>query len=354
MNQPEPHVLNRREFIKKSVQGLTGIIIATKIPTLTGCGGGGADGQNQTGTTPGPTEGDDPGPYLGDGKIGDPAFTLTWSHTETDEGPDIDMWVIDPNLLLLSTSRDGYSLGPTPEGGVIDHDDQGATGPGDGGGPERAYWPQGKAPGGVYTYGVRYYTGRGAANYTFRIYKDGNLAATKKGTLSTTGERQVLGSACNVMAFQDLCDLYNANMKKFEYCQDLAFAGITAKVPPNSDTSKSQIYDLFKQYGYVQMDEGVLIPEYYDPLHDSNLQEGDIIMFYNNQPPNDPRDAPHYAVVRGGKVWSILHWDEGGQLDGPRDLAFFGTNRGLYNPYKGEYKTFTNPYVYFVRYQKTI
>ena len=99
----------------------------------------------------GPGEGADPGAILDDGTVGDPAFTLTWSHDQSDEGPDIDMWVRDPNGSVLSTSRDGYSLGPTPEGGAIDRDDLGAYGAGSGGGPERAYWLPGSQPGGTYS-----------------------------------------------------------------------------------------------------------------------------------------------------------------------------------------------------------
>lgn len=120
------------------------------------------------------------------GARGNPSFTLTWSYSEDSEaeGPDIDCWVVDPYGQTLSTSRDGYSLGPTPEGGEIDFDDQGATGPGDGGGPERVYWPDGQAPSGRYTYGVRYYEGIGTAYYTMRVYKNNTLVATKTGTLA--------------------------------------------------------------------------------------------------------------------------------------------------------------------------
>ncbi|MBW1903461.1 MAG: hypothetical protein JRJ20_17825, partial [Deltaproteobacteria bacterium] len=264
------------------------------------------------------SEGADPGAILSDGTVGNPVFTLTWSHTENNEGPDIDMWVIDPNHAMLSTSRDGAGLGPTAEGGAIDYDDQGETGDGDGSGPERAFWPAGKMPPGVYTYGIRYYTGSGEADYTFRVYKDGSLADSSYGTLNSTDKRKVLGVACNVPQVQDLCDLYNSAPDKFLYCQDLAYAAITGKASPGGNYSKADLKNLLDREGYTRAYEGT-VPQAADPTVNSNLVDGDIIMFYLGDPPNDPSNAPHYAVVRGGKIWQILHWGEGGQLDGPRD-----------------------------------
>lgn len=140
-------------------------------------GGGDDDSDSSNGSG----EGQDPG---GRGSI---AFTLTWSYTGGGEGPDIDLWVIDPHGQKLSCSRDGYSLGPTPEGGRIDFDDQGDSGPGDGGGPERAYWPEEQAPRGTYTYGVRYFYGTGTAYYTLNVYKNNLSVSTKTGTLSSEG-----------------------------------------------------------------------------------------------------------------------------------------------------------------------
>ncbi|HNY51129.1 MAG TPA: hypothetical protein PLV50_08645, partial [Smithella sp.] len=118
------------------------------------------------------------------GGTGDISMTLTWSWSGSSEteGPDIDMWVTDPNGHRLTTSRDDYSLGPCPCGGQIDFDDLGGWGPGDGGGPERAFWPTGSAPSGTYTYGVRYYQGDGTANYTLKVYKGTALQTTKTGT----------------------------------------------------------------------------------------------------------------------------------------------------------------------------
>jgi len=318
-----------------------------------------ADSNNETAITSetpagNTSEGADPGAVLSDGTVGNPVFTLTWSHTENNEGPDIDMWVIDPNHSMLSTSRDGAGLGPTPEGGAIDYDDQGETGDGDGGGPERAFWPAGKMPAGIYTYGIRYYTGSGEADYTFRVYKDGSLADSSYGTINSPGQRKVLGVACNVPQVQDLCDLYNSAPDKFNYCQDLAYAAITGKVPPvpvSIEAAKAQIKTLLDQEGYTKAYEGA-VPQTYDPNVDYNLVDGDIIMFYTGNPPNDPSNAPHYAVVRGGKIWQILHWGEGGQLDGPRDLSFFWNNRSLINAFTGESKLAQSAFVYFVCYNR--
>jgi hypothetical protein len=95
-----------------------------------------------------------------------------------------------------------------------------------------------------------------------------------------------------------------------------------------------------------------LSPQTPDPTVNSNLVEGDIIMFYLGEPPNDPSNAPHYAVVRGGKIWQILHWGEGGQLDGPRDLSFFWSSRSLINAFTGESKVTESSFVYFVCYNR--
>ena len=70
-------------------------------------------------------------------------------------------------------------------------------------------------PAGIYTYGIRYYTGTVEADYTFRVYKDGSLADSFYGTINSPGQRKVLGVACNVQQVQDLCDLYNSAPDKF-------------------------------------------------------------------------------------------------------------------------------------------
>jgi hypothetical protein len=143
------------------------------------------------------------GPGGGGGKDpgarGDISFTLTWRHSGSSrpKGPDIDIWVEDPKKQRLSTSGDGRGLGPTPEGGRIDIDDRGgwASGnKGNGGGPERVFWPQGGAPKGRYSFGVRYYQGDGTAAYTVRVYTGTNLVLTKEGVLNKKGEKVPLGA----------------------------------------------------------------------------------------------------------------------------------------------------------------
>lgn len=130
------------------------------------------------------------------GGLGDLSFTLTWtwSGSSRTEGPDIDLWVTDPHGDQLTTSRDGYGLGPCPDGGQIDYDDLGGWGDGDGGGPERAFWPTESAPSGTYSYGVRYYQGDGTATYTLKVYKGTTVFATKTGTLTTTGDYITIGN----------------------------------------------------------------------------------------------------------------------------------------------------------------
>lgn len=132
------------------------------------------------------------------GAAGNPTFTLIWSWSDSSDpqGPDIDLWVQDPVGGILSSSRDWDGLGPTPEGGRIDFDDQGQTADyeGDGGGPERAYWPTGQAPAGQYDYGVRYFAGSGHASYELSVYVDGSKVQSHTGELSEQGGMIKVGS----------------------------------------------------------------------------------------------------------------------------------------------------------------
>lgn len=159
-------------------------------PGKQGAAGGGGFGRG---------EGADPGAK------GDVSFTLTWrEYTDFQPergrgGPDIDVWVKDPGGSIINTSREnvggGVGMGPSPDGGRADIDDQGAYGDGDGGGPERIFWPQGKAPKGAYHYGVRWYKGTGVATYTLRVYRGTKLVTTKSAKLSqdAMGQNKELG-----------------------------------------------------------------------------------------------------------------------------------------------------------------
>lgn len=139
-------------------------------------------------------------PWAGSGDhpdaIGDVSFSLVWTHQTTDEGPDIDIWVTDPYNQTLSASRDAYALGPTPEGGIIDHDDLGRYGTGNGGGPERAYWPIGAAPSGTYTFGINFYSGQSGeqVQISFLVYRGTTIIATYAGTYTNGDGRLTVGS----------------------------------------------------------------------------------------------------------------------------------------------------------------
>ncbi len=159
------------------------ILTPPVTPTLEDEDEGAGDGNGQPATM---TAGIDPG------SRGTISFTLVWTHTNSSRpgGPDIDLQVGDPKGNLLSTSNIGARLGPTAEGGRIDRDDRGGWGrpPTPGGGPERAYWPEGKAPPGTYTYGVSYYRGDGDVEYTLRVYDRDRLVVEKRGTLTQADE----------------------------------------------------------------------------------------------------------------------------------------------------------------------
>lgn len=145
------------------------------LPGRSGKAGAGAGGRGT---------GEDPGAR------GDVSFTLVWKYDvdvqgiDRRGGPDVDIWILDPLGHRISTSTN--VLERTPEGGKADFDDRGAHGNGDGGGPERVFWPEGKAPAGKYVYGVRWYQGDGSARFTLRVYQGDKLVDTKTGLLRST------------------------------------------------------------------------------------------------------------------------------------------------------------------------
>ncbi len=94
--------------------------------------------------------------------IGEISFALTWSYNSTDEGPDIDLHVKSPN---------GTEIYYRNMGGHMDYDDQGASGEGNGGGPERIWWIP--ALNGNYNYFVKWYANSSTATYadfTLSVY----------------------------------------------------------------------------------------------------------------------------------------------------------------------------------------
>lgn len=131
------------------------------------------------------------------------SFTLTWQYDldrqgeDGSGGPDIDIWVLDPLGQRINTSTEPpISVGPTPQGGRADRDDRGGYGTGNGGGPERIFWPEGRSPGGVYRYGVRWFRGKGSARYVMKVYLGEELVDTKTGLLASSdaGKNIELGS----------------------------------------------------------------------------------------------------------------------------------------------------------------
>ncbi|MBT3201679.1 MAG: hypothetical protein HN350_17395 [Phycisphaerales bacterium] len=158
------------------------------LPGRSGNAGAGAGGRGT---------GEDPGAR------GDVSFTLVWKYDVNVQGrdrrggPDVDIWILDPLGGRISTSTD--VLERTPEGGKADFDDRGAHGNGDGGGPERVFWPDGKAPAGKYIYGVRWYQGVGSARFTLRVYQGDKLVDTKTGLLRSTdkGKNIKIGDIIN-------------------------------------------------------------------------------------------------------------------------------------------------------------
>lgn len=137
------------------------------------------------------------------GARGDVSFTLAWRH-DTDRqgpnrkgGPDIDIWVLDPLGQRINTSNaPPIRTGPTPQGGRADRDDRGGYGAGDGGGPERIFWPENRSPSGTYTYGLRWYQGEGTVRYVLKVYLGEELVDTKTGRLTSgdIGKNIELGS----------------------------------------------------------------------------------------------------------------------------------------------------------------
>ena len=76
---------------------------------------------------------------------------------------------------------------------------------GDGGGPERIFWPEGKAPADRYRYGVKWFKGLGAARYALRVYRGKKLAATKVGQLTDNDRDKYRGSSLMNIKIPCLC-----------------------------------------------------------------------------------------------------------------------------------------------------
>jgi len=127
-----------------------------------------------------PTTGNIGTPGTDVGARGNVSWTLTWSYagSEVSGGPDIDLWVKSPSGYTVSgVNRTQGEL-------ALDVDDRGGFGSGNGGGPERIYFP-GTITAGIYEYGVRWYAGTaGTASYTLRLYNGTTIVGTNSGQLS--------------------------------------------------------------------------------------------------------------------------------------------------------------------------
>jgi hypothetical protein len=95
----------------------------------------------------------------------------------------------------------------------------------------------------------------------------------------------------------------------------MVYARVWGQPPPDAKgQNKFLIYEKMMADGYWQADQGGM----YDPeglvTRLGQLQDGDIIMFERYGLPNE-KDANHYAVVAGGKIYEILNLKSGGELN---------------------------------------
>jgi hypothetical protein len=166
------------------------------------------------------------------------------------------------------------------------------------------------------------------------------------GTFSQANCKQAVGSG------QSTVDIYNKNKENYVFCQDLAYTEVFHK-PPDSSANlgaigkaaaghqrKAEVGDkLLSDYNVAA---GGSVAQGSSP--DIALQDGDIIVFGSGSSAPDPKNAQHYAVVKGGKVLQVLAFSQGGALDQPRDLGWFFDTRTVTNPYTGT--SSTSPLVY--------
>lgn len=111
------------------------------------------------------------------GQEGNPRFNLQFTNGDN---VDLDLYVTTPNGVTLSY------LNQTGDGGELDVDcmcescPQGAN--------ENIFWEDGTAPSGTYKYYVDYYGDcngeEESSEFTLRVIKNGEVVATKTGTLS--------------------------------------------------------------------------------------------------------------------------------------------------------------------------
>lgn len=117
------------------------------------------------------------------GQEGNPRFNLQFTNGDN---VDLDLYVETPNGVTVSY------LNPNADGGELDVDCLCGSCPQ---GPnENIFWESGTAPEGTYKYYVKYYSDCGdtnaSSNFTLRVVRNGEVLATKTGTLSS-GQSEV-------------------------------------------------------------------------------------------------------------------------------------------------------------------
>lgn len=117
------------------------------------------------------------------GQEGNPRFNLQFSNGDN---VDLDLYVETPNGVTVSY------MNPNADGGELDVDCMCGSCPQ--GANENIFWQNGTAPSGTYKYYIDYFgdcDGSGASsNFTLRVIQNGEILATKTGTLSS-GQSQV-------------------------------------------------------------------------------------------------------------------------------------------------------------------
>lgn len=121
---------------------------------------------------------------------GDLSFVLEWTPAGGGPAQDLDIYVVEPSGDALGFSET-FGYGPTPSGGIVDHDD---TGGGVTGGPERAMWPIGTPPSGTYEYGFWWYSGGGLAQWTIVVYIGTTPVQTMTGSTGMSAGRIIVGT----------------------------------------------------------------------------------------------------------------------------------------------------------------
>jgi hypothetical protein len=191
-------------------------------------------------------------------------------------------------------------------------------------------------------------------NYEYALSEyHGNIPATGNLVLKYDDLAEYDGSTCVVdleysETIHELWTAWTEHMSRMTYCYDLPYFMLFGYPPVEGEdalVTKNTLYQKMIQMGYQKKDEGMLNSSLY-------VEEGDIILFGTTSLP-DPSNAQHYAVVIGGEIWEILHWDPyGGQFDGPRDPVYFLNRPKMMNPYTGNEEEPVVPFLYYTIFNK--